>query len=259
VSSLRRFLGKKIRYLLPRGEIREYRMGLDLVYEPATDVGRELYCRGSFEMDELNFFAHKLKAVENPVFLDIGANIGVHSTFWGKQCVDATGYLFEPSERTLKTLKRNIINNGLSDMLFVEMKAVSSEQGEMDFYECSDNAFSSLRDTKRKRVRSKVKVSVVTLDDWIQEKGFEKLDFIKIDVEGFEEEVIRGGVETLTGYRPDLFVEIYGGKNSNPDPQGTVDLIRSLRYEAFIFNKDGKIEPFVEHTDSCYSYYFSPA
>jgi hypothetical protein len=79
---------------------------------------------------------------------------------------------------------------------------------------------------------------------------------VKIDVEGFETQVIEGGLAMLIAMKPDLFVEIYQGRNSNPDPTRTIDLLLGIGYRAWIV-ADGRLRPYGRHEDNYYNYYFS--
>ena len=51
-------------------------------------------------------------------------------------------------------------------------------------------------------------VQVTTLDEFVAERGIERLDFMKIDVEGFEERVLRGGERVLRELRPHILFEL---------------------------------------------------
>jgi len=68
--------------------------------------------------------------------------------------------------------------------------------------------------------------------------------------------VIAGGRRTLQALRPDLFVEIYGGAGSNPDPERTVAAVCALGYRAFVL-VDGEPVPYVRHSDDRYNYFFT--
>ncbi len=81
---------------------------------------------------------------------------------------------------------------------------------------------------------------------------------MKIDVEGLEAAVIAGGRSLITRDRPVLFVEIYGGANSNADPEGTVGAIRDMGYDALVYSSDSGLIPFTRHDDRRANYFFVP-
>ncbi|HCW08308.1 MAG TPA: hypothetical protein DGG95_13190, partial [Cytophagales bacterium] len=62
-----------------------------------------------------------------------------------------------------------------------------------------------------------ITIRVSTLDHYVEEKNIQKIDLVKIDVEGFEQRVIAGSVNTLQRFKPKLFIEI---NNDNLKEQG---------------------------------------
>jgi FkbM family methyltransferase len=229
-----------------------------LKYSPRTDIGRSLYLHGSFEEGEIAIVVKALSAEASRelVIFDVGANIGVHSIVLCQSLRNTRLTAFEPSAATRELLQYNININNLSDRVKVESCAVSNAQGTADFYNAIDDAYSSLKDTKRKQILGKAVVPLTTLDHYVRANNIKKLDMIKVDVEGYENEVIEGGLKVLTTMKPDLFVEIYKGSNSNPDPGKTVRTLLDLGYKAWVM-VDGKLEPYKEHSDDRYNYYFS--
>lgn len=225
-------------------------------YEYDSDIGQCLFFHGAFEQQEIDFFARLIAREAAPVVLDIGANIGLHSLAWANANRNATIYAFEPSPSTMKLLNRNVETNSCRSQVVMVPRAISNEVGHAQFFECDDNAFSSLKDTRRKRVVRVEEVDVITIDSFVAEHKISRLSLVKIDVEGAETEVILGAVDTLRSLGPDLFVEIYGGTDSNPAPEGTIKLISELGYNAFVL-KGGQPVPYERHDDAFYNYYFT--
>ena len=256
-----RFEEKRIQWLLgfrKNGEaiIDVLPSGLKLEYQFHSAIGQQLFYRGRFEDGEIGFFSELLGQQTQPIILDVGANIGVHALSWAKTIPGSFVYAVEPDPRAVAILQRNVRLNRLKNVAVLK-SAVSDHSGQAEFYCCNDDAFSSLKDTGRRPVVSKSLVPVTTIDEIVRSTQIGKLDLIKIDVEGLEREVIAGATATLTGMRSALFVEIYGGAQSNPDPSGTVRLINELGFEAFVFVA-GRLVPYEQHNDDFYNYYFRP-
>jgi FkbM family methyltransferase len=228
-----------------------------LEYDPRTVIGNQLFLAGAFEESEFRFFQEILAAISQPVVLDVGANIGVHTIGWARACRRARIYAFEPSRSTFELLRANVDRNNVGANVEMIPEAVSDQVGVGEFFSCEDDAYSSLRDTERKRVLESFPVTITTIDTFADSRKLSKIDLIKIDVEGFERQALEGAQRTLRKLRPHLFVEIFGGKNSNPDPAGTVDFVRSLGYEAFVL-RNGIPEPYRQHSDALFNYYFRP-
>lgn len=230
--------------------------GVSVEYDLSSVIGRALLLEGEFEEPEIQFFLRRLRQRERPVVVDVGANIGVHTLRWAAGAPGAHVYSFEPSPESRERLVRNVERSGLASAVTVEPLAVSDAPGRAQFYHCRDGAFSSLRDTRRQPVTSTFDVEVTTLDAYAATRPLDRLALVKIDVEGFEHQVISGGRRTLETFRPDLFVEIYGGSDSNPDPERTVATIQGMGYRAFVL-VDGEPVPFVRHSDDSYNYFFT--
>jgi FkbM family methyltransferase len=230
---------------------------ISLEYDPHSVIGNMLFVSGAFEESEFRFFKEILTRIARPVVFDVGANIGVHAIGWARACPRARIYAFEPSKATFELLRENVDRNNVGGSVEMIADAVSDYVGVGEFFRCEDDAYSSLRDTKRKRVMESFPVTITTIDAFVDSRNLSKIDLIKIDVEGFEREALEGGERTLRNLRPHLFVEIFGGKNSNPDPAGTVEFVRSLGYEAWVL-RNGNPEAYVRHSDALFNYYFRP-
>ncbi len=226
--------------------------GQRIVYDPSTEIGWQLLAHGSFEEAEIKFCQSILKS--DSVVVDIGANIGLHSIALGFVAKNGLVLSFEPSPRTYQQLCRNV--EGMTSVVPINL-ALSSECKIARFFEAVDNAYSSLKDTGRKKVGRVLPVACVTGDLILEKVCGKKIDLIKIDVEGFESEVLTGLTDVISSSRPIVFCEIYQGEKSNSNPKLTIDFLIEKSYEAFVFS-DGKLSRFVTHDDTKYNYFFVP-
>src|SRR4051812_1472051 len=121
-------------------------------YDYLSEIGSRLFFDGEFEENEIRFFEKRITQHPAPVILDIGANVGLHSVRWAMTSPRAKVYAFEPSYATYQILARNILRAGLQGRVEAFQQAVSDHVGVAQFYECADNAYSSLKDTGRKAV-----------------------------------------------------------------------------------------------------------
>lgn len=230
---------------------------LEIEYQPLSDIGNRLFLSGGFEKREVAFARSLLDAQHHaPIVLDIGANVGVHAITWARARSDIRIYAFEPSQATATILERNLRRNAVADRVTIVRNALSDTAGFAEFHECSDDAYSSLKDTGRRRVVRTSRVETTTLDDFVRREHLPRVTLLKVDVEGVETEVVQGATETLDRFGPDILIEIYGGDHSNPHPERTISLIRDRGYQAFVF-VDGTPHPFERHDDRFYNYYFT--
>lgn len=226
-------------------------------YEPDSEIGSLLFWKQGFEEEDIRFFSTVINQKKHHVLFDIGANIGVHTIAWLNFCpLLQQVYAFEPSRSTKNILDKNISEHKLQERVTTVALAVADFNGEAAFFEAADNAYSALKDTGRKSIKTNYAVPVQTLDTFMQHQNLANVDFIKIDVEGAEEQVLKGGIETLKKYKPDLFIEIYKGVNSNNNPEHTVQMLKDIGYKAYVLNK-GVPQPFISCNDELYNYYFT--
>jgi hypothetical protein len=75
-------------------------------------------------------------------------------------------------------------------------------------------------------------IQVTTLDDFVAEQKINGVDFIKVDVEGYEEMFLKGGVNTLLAYHPLILIEICPDnlRRAGSTPEGVVSLLHSCGY-----------------------------
>ncbi|HTN20024.1 MAG TPA: FkbM family methyltransferase [Pelobium sp.] len=236
----------------------EYKLDLlkKFIYNPKLDIGRNLYLTGKFEDDEIKYSTDLLSEYESGTVLDIGANVGLHVITWAQKIPSHNYYAFEPTKFVHRVLIENIkLNNQRGNIITVE-KAVSNQVGISSFYETSDDAYNSLKDTKRKSVNKVYDVQVTTIDNFINENNINDLRFVKIDTEGFEDEVIDGAKDTIRKFMPTFFIEIYKGTDSNINAEKTIRKMIEFGYHAYVF-KDNIPTHYYQHNDKYYNYFFS--
>lgn len=221
-------------------------------YDPSTDIGQKLLRVGNFERAELAII--KKFITETTIAIDIGANIGTHALFFAHLATKGRVFAFEPSKNTYNLLLKNI--DGVGNIFPVNM-AASNKCGTAMFYNAIDNAYSGLKDTGKKPIVATENVLTVSLDDFAGLFNLDRIDFIKIDVEGNEEAVIEGAIETLTRHKPVVFAEICGGENLTPDPEKTINRVIGLGYAAYVI-QGWNLVPFSKHDNDYYNYLFVP-
>ena len=157
-----------------------------------------------FELRELEFTKSILP--KNPVILDIGANTGNHSVFFAKFCNAKTIYPFEPHPTSISFFRRNIDLNNIDciDPSFLGV-AIGGERTKLKFRNHSTGNLglaSFLKDPNGT-------IETYPLDDLIDFK----VDFIKVDIEGMELEVLHGARKTIAKYKPQMMLEIKGNND----------------------------------------------
>jgi FkbM family methyltransferase len=138
------------------------------------------------------------------VIFDVGAANGEYAVHFLKKFPDAVVYCFEPLKDSFEKLKQNTLPFGQRAKLF--NFALYKENAELDFYVQPSRDGSSLYQARN--AENVVKIQAKRLDDFVAEQKIGKIDFIKIDVEGAEKEVIDGGPRTFKENILNAFIEM---------------------------------------------------
>lgn len=135
---------------------------------------------------------------------DVGANVGLY-TLPSARAVGPTGrvYAFEPMPRNLGLLRRHLAINRLSNVEIYGV-GVGDTGGILRMAE-GDSPSEFHADPA-----GRWQVPAVTVDDWLAASGSPSPDVVKIDVEGSEGAVLRGGARTFTAYRPPIYLALHG-------------------------------------------------
>jgi FkbM family methyltransferase len=173
--------------------------------------------------------------------MDIGANIGE----WTLRMANTVGpkgrvFSFEPIPIINQSLKKTLHINNLSQVILSQV-ALDNCSGNSKFTipldkddraihgesrlgkeEGNWNIFTEVGKTKT------IEVKTITLDQFASEKPIERLDFVKIDVEGKELHVLEGGKETFSRFTPALILEV--GCEEESERKRIADLLRTWGY-----------------------------
>lgn len=152
-----------------------------------TGATGNLYC-GLHEFNDMGFLLHFLRT--DDLFVDVGANVGSY-TILASAHSGANSISFEPLPATFQKLMNNIQLNHLSGKVKAHNMALGSQAGELLFTNSLDTMNHVVKDAQE----GVISVQVNTLDDILNNGPVPLL--IKIDVEGFETEVIKGATKTL--------------------------------------------------------------
>jgi FkbM family methyltransferase len=228
--------------------------GHKFFFDPATDIGLELLATGQFEETALAQCANFIKP--DGIVLDVGANIGLHTVHFADFARLGKVICFEPARSTFVLLLQNVKH--LVNVVPLNI-ALSDSAGLQSFFVAADSAYSGLKDTKRKAILRQESIACFKGDDILLAlfAKSQRIDLIKIDVEGLEMQVLRGMREFIVAHKPVIFCEIFGGEQSNPDPESTVQFCVSLGYDAFVLS-GAQLIPAATHDDRFYSYFFIP-
>ena len=154
------------------------------------------YIFGLKQYDVKNIFEVK----EDATIFDIGAWKGDTAYFFSKKCSNkARIYAFEPDDYAFQILEKIKEKYKLNNIITKNI-LLSNAEKEIDFVSMIENT-------------PTIKKNAITIDKFVEENNFEKIDYIKMDVEGAERNILEGAIKTIKKFKPSLAIAIYhGGK-----------------------------------------------
>jgi FkbM family methyltransferase len=177
--------------------------------------------------DEIKFLRRLLQPGQKVI--DIGANYGVYTLCLAK-VVGPTGHVwaFEPASSTAKMLAEGIAANSFSHIT-LEQSALSNIRGTAQL---SLNPNSELNAVVHDQLSSSTSETVVLvpLDDCMERYGWQDIDFLKIDAEGEEENILRGGKRFFAELSPLVQYEVKAGAELHLE---LVEAFASLGYDSY--------------------------
>lgn len=199
-------------------------------------IAQNIYFLRNYEKKELAYVCGQLKSTS--VFIDIGANIGLYTLTAAQICKEGHVYAFEPFYENNKQLLFNLKKNKLK--VHCIEKAVSNHNNGLQLH--YDNSELNLGTVSIINSGGQShKVASITLDDFVALQKIERIDLIKIDIEGGEWDALLGMHEVLTHFAPTLLIEIDNEillkmKHTSAD---IYKLLQSYNYQPSYFQNNG--------------------
>jgi FkbM family methyltransferase len=192
------------------------------------------FCRigmGDFLPGHERHIVGRFTPKEGDVVIDIGAHIGRYTITSSKQVGNKGKVVaIEADPDNFEMLKRNIALNNLTNVLPLNY-AIYSTKTKIKLYEQSASAkYNSIMLTRAEKTKNYVEVNADTLDNILEQNGINQVNWIKIDVEGAEFEVLKGSTKTLSGENVSLFLEIHNIEDPS-HYHNVVDFLKHYNYE----------------------------
>jgi len=151
----------------------------------------------------------QLKAKEGNIVIDAGGCWGDTALYFASE-VGETGkvYTFEFIPSNVSIMKKNIeINSTLQKRIEIIERPLWSESDKIMYY--SDNGPASFVSFEKKQNDTAEKVLTISIDDFVEKNNIERIDFIKMDIEGAELKSLKGAINVINSFRPNLAISIY--------------------------------------------------
>jgi len=205
-------------------------------------VGGNIYSEYVHEMPETKFLQNYSN--DDWVCLDVGANIGYFSVLLSTLCPKGRVIAVEPILANAEFTKQNLYRNRITNC-DVECAALSDEVGEREFNLVSDTAFSGFKSTGRKAGSESILVKTLTPLMLLEKHGVEKIDLIKIDIEGAEPIVFKAFEAAFKNNRPKFILSECNSKNLASYGYQVSEFLAMMGdygYEVFCLTDDGHMK-----------------
>ncbi len=204
-------------------------------------IQENIYFLDTYEEAELKYIQSSIN--EGNTFIDIGANIGVHTLFASK-LVKKKGRVisFEPFSKNHKSLTRNISLNN-SQNITIENIAISDKEKTIEIYYDKEDSNLGMASSFLTKFSSSEKTQAISLDSYVEGRSIEKIDFIKLDIEGGEYLALLGMKKVLTTYYPKLLVEILeeGSESNSDNKKDIINYLEGIGYILYFIDDNGKL------------------
>ena len=207
--------------------VQNVKMHLPLFY--VDHIQKTVYeSRNFYEIETLEYLKKEYKQFEH--VLDIGSNMGNHMLYYCSNLGAKKVHCFEPNQFNLEQLQKNISLNHLEKTVTVYPYALGAESGkgvQADF--SLGNTGMNRIDKVADATGAEAVIEIRSLDSL----GIQQANFMKIDVEGFEVEVLKGAGNTIKQCKPVVMIEVFENNRQHVD-----ELMQGYGYKKFITLED---------------------
>jgi FkbM family methyltransferase len=206
------FKGREVALFIHEGT--KIRNGIE---GPFDSVSNRIYQKKMFyDIEKLNETLDYITS--DSVVVDCGANLGNHTVFWSQHCKKV--YAFEPFELNYRLLKKNIETNNCN----AESYKILLGKEDSTRYRCESNEISRaatrfIKDEKGDFVSDRLD-NIITVP----------VDFMKIDVEGAELDLLHGAAKIIQSFHPILYIEVHFFDCNDMDDK-VINLLSAFDYQ----------------------------
>lgn len=206
-------------------------------------IDAAIYFTGDYEPYLKNQYKQLIKPGD--YVMDIGANIGFHTLYFAELCgPEGLVFAFEPIQFNYAALSDNLSLNNFNQIRTINA-ALGNENREMEIHidpaVTNPGAYNLLTEGDKNTT-----ITCLKGDDYLESLALKKINFIKIDVEGYEYEVLKGLKQTILCFRPVIIFEYdrnYQLK-MNTDARLIFDFLSELNYNFYCVDGYGIRKPF---------------
>lgn len=227
----------KLKGSAKKGEIKL--LGKSFAYhhgQAFLDTYQELFVQNIYKFNTQN---------TEPLIIDCGANMGLSLLYFSKEFPNSKIIAFEPDDSVLSELRQNVLSHDLKNVTLFE-KAVWSSETTLPFF--TDQGMGGRVETSYVGQEPKT-IQTLRLKNFLNQK----VDFLKMDIEGAEIEVLKDCQENLKNVDR-IFVEYHSFENREQELGELLDLLKQNGFRYHLRQSFSRPRPFVDRSLVCEYY-----
>lgn len=182
---------------------------LNMLINTKEYIGWNIFFRGYYEQDTNRIIKDYID--KDDIVIEAGSNNGSETLIIGAILKNGKGklYAFEPEPSVCEKLQYNIELNKLGKKISAIPLALGDENKDITFYLMPVEAANQGMSSKYFYIESKrtIKVKQIKLDEWCSINKIGRINFIKMDIQGSELDLLRGAENTIKMFKPRIFTE----------------------------------------------------
>lgn len=215
----------------------------DPSYREHSTHGVKMQLNISNLVDHCIYFSTEQKAIDrfishlkkSDTVIDIGANIGYTTLLFSKACVNGKVFSVEPSKELFRAVEDHLKLNHITNAKVLNI-GLGEKEKTVRLYKVSETNSGMNRVLEEQDIPfNSESIHIKTLDEVVREEKIAKVNAIKIDVEGYEFNILKGAHKTLEKDHPILLIEIddMNLKEQNATPTELFKFLIALNYSIF--------------------------
>lgn len=172
-------------------------------------IDRRLYLAGGYETEYIREFVAKIPPGRRGIALDIGANVGTHSLAFARHFKEV--HAFEPNPLLWPAFERNMALNNVNNV-HLHKVGLGAADAELPFYTIPKTNYGLGTVSKTEQydlpLEEVGRVAIRNGDQYLARRGVKKVDAVKIDVQGYELQVLLGLRDGLAESAPFIWIEL---------------------------------------------------
>jgi len=221
-ATISRWLERASRATTDGTVLTEYH-GTPIVVDPSDHVGGNIYRKGSFEPLVRDAIETLLEPGDTAI--DVGSHVGHHGvTMRDRIGPDGSLFLFEPHPKNSALIERTIDHNGWQNIELVR-KGLYDEEAVFPLVENEVNTGAVQLETDEERAAVETyEIETMRLSEFLEDRAIDRVDLMKIDVEGAESNIITDIADELDRFKA-IIMELHRDKLSETVYQRTFDIL----------------------------------